>query len=92
MRKRFKKRGAGEESLVRLQRWPALMRHWDNCMVRIYSEEHGAYWRPEGAGYTCDGLEAGVYVFEDAFKCTRHCGPEKRIVYRLADAQQGGTL
>lgn len=50
--------------------------------VRIWSGEHGAYWRQGGCGYT-DGCaeDAWVLPFEEAFATTRHCGPEKRIAY-----------
>lgn len=49
--------------------------------VRIWSGEHFAYWRPASAGYTTDGLGAGIYEFSDAYARTRHCGPEKRIAF-----------
>lgn len=49
--------------------------------VRIYSGEHGAYWRPNGCGYCCCIEAAGVYSFGDAFNRTWHCGPEKGIWY-----------
>lgn len=47
--------------------------------VRIWSAEHGAYWRPDGGGYTIHAAAAGTWVSQDAFACTRHCGPEKQI-------------
>ena len=47
--------------------------------VRIWSSEHGAYWRPGGGGYTVHREAAGTWVSQDAFAETRHCGPEKRI-------------
>jgi len=53
--------------------------------VRIWSYEHGAWWNPDGAGYTSDATEAGQYEFEDAFSRTRHCGPEKGIQYETLD-------
>ena len=34
--------------------------------VWIRSGEHGAWWRPEAAGYTDIRDEAGVYDFDDA--------------------------
>lgn len=48
-------------------------------MVRIWSSEHGAYWRPHSKGYTTEMAEAGRWLIQDAFAETRHCGPEKRI-------------
>lgn len=86
MRRKFTKLRKPEsentETLERLKRWPSLIRTWAGHQVRIFSREHDCYWRPEGAGYTTDGLEAGVYEFDDAFRRTKHCGPEKRIEYR----------
>lgn len=49
--------------------------------VRIWSGEHHAWWRPEGEGYTDHKEAAGIWLFEDAYRRTDHCGPEKRIVY-----------
>lgn len=49
--------------------------------VRIWSGEHGAWWRTGGAGYTIRDSEGGVWDFEDAFMRTQHCGPEKQIWY-----------
>jgi hypothetical protein len=52
--------------------------------VRIWSREHQMYWRPNAQGYTGEPSAAGVYDFEDAYKRTKHCGPEKMIEYRRA--------
>jgi hypothetical protein len=52
---------------------------WTGRLVRIWSDEHGAWWRPDAAGYVDDVLGAGVYVFEDAMAHTGHCGREKKI-------------
>jgi len=48
-------------------------------LVRIYSGEHGAYWRPNGHGYTNDRRDAWVLPKLQARKITYHCGPEKMI-------------
>lgn len=48
-------------------------------LVFIWSEEHRAYWRPDGCGYTNRISQAGVYTRDDAEARTGHCGPEKRI-------------
>ncbi len=54
-------------------------------LVRIWSGEHGAYWRKNGCGYT-DGKRVWAWAlpFEQAFDKTRHCGPEKKIVFEVA--------
>lgn len=52
-------------------------------MVRIWSREHSAWWRSGCSGYTVQIDAAGVYAFEEAWKATRHCGPEKQIVFEV---------
>lgn len=47
--------------------------------VRIYSAQHGAYWCPNGHGYTSNPEEAWITTSEEARKVTDHCGPEKMI-------------
>lgn len=74
---------ANHEKLERLKRWPSIRRRWEGSLVRIWSEEHYAYWRPGFSGYTTDGLYAGVYKFEEAFEHTRGSGPEKCIEFKL---------
>lgn len=49
--------------------------------VLIYSREHGAFWRSNGCGYVTTRNGAGVYRFDDAWSRTRHCGPEKKIMF-----------
>jgi hypothetical protein len=49
--------------------------------VSIWSGEHHAWWRHDGAGYTDDKAQAWVLAFEEAYRTTVHCGSEKRIVY-----------
>jgi hypothetical protein len=51
--------------------------------VRIWSGEHGAYWRANRSGYTTSRLMAGTYAFQDALAYSRHCGPEKRIAFEF---------
>lgn len=75
----------GRETLERLKRWPTLRAKYAGKMVRIWSNEHEAYWRANGAGYTTDGLEAGLYDFADAWARTHHCDPSKRITFRSAE-------
>ncbi len=52
----------------------------DMLIVRIWSKEHQAYWRPESHGYTTETHDAGRYEAEDALARTEHCGPEKQIL------------
>lgn len=61
-------------------------RHRDR-EVRIWSGEHGLYWRPDRAGYTAHHAEAGVYLFQDAYQATAHCGREKRIQFEPVQAR-----
>ncbi len=63
------------ERLERVLRYPGIRAKWAGRRVRIYSTEHRAYWRPNGAGYTTNESEAGVWTE------TRHCGPEKGIQF-----------
>lgn len=56
--------------------------HRDNPCVRIRSGR-GVWWRAGGHGYTDQVHEAGVYTFEEAWKASSHCGPEKGIVYEV---------
>ncbi len=52
-------------------------------IVRIWSREHGAWWRAERCGYTVHAEAAGLYAFADAWAAASHCGPEKRIVFEV---------
>lgn len=49
-------------------------------IVRIWSNEHKAWWRPDGAGYTDNIHIAGIYRLEDAWERVQGAGPEKKIV------------
>lgn len=48
--------------------------------VFIWSDEHNAYWRHNGAGYTVRIGGAGLYDRAEAEKILRGVGPEKRLV------------
>lgn len=76
--------------LVKLKRWPSLARFLSGKLVRIWSEEWLAWWRPDGAGYTSDLAGAGIYTFEDAFNRSSHCDPSKGICY--VPAQEEYTI
>lgn len=54
---------------------------WFRKNVRIWSDEHQAWWRPNRAGYTAYREAAGIYTFAEAWDATEGCGPEKKIVY-----------
>lgn len=73
------KRYESFETLERVKRWPQLLKRFSK--VRIYSAEHMAYWRGTGQGYTLDKSESALWDFEDAFKRTNHCCPQKRIQF-----------
>lgn len=49
--------------------------------VRIWSSEHGAWWRPARSGYCTEVAGAGIYTFEDAWDATKHCSREKQIAF-----------
>lgn len=72
-------RRADRETLERIRRWPGLKNRFR--LVRIYSAEWGAYWRGTGQGYTQNPEDSAILGIEEAYKKTRHCGPEKRIQY-----------
>jgi hypothetical protein len=72
-------------SLTEVKRFPQAHRDLSGFFVRIFSREHGAYWRAKYSGYTHYREDAGIYLFEDAFKHTSHCGPEKAICYEVAE-------
>ena len=37
-------------------------------LVRIYSNEHGAWWEPDYCGYTSSAYRAGIFNYEEAVK------------------------
>jgi hypothetical protein len=54
---------------------------WARRNVFIWSQEHHAWWRPDGCGYTNDIAQAWNVDFPTAYDHTKHCGPEKKISY-----------
>ena len=66
---------------VQQGRAPRMFEKFKECKVLIWSAQWRAWWRAESSGYTSDPTSAGVYDFDDAYRRTRHCGPEKRIEY-----------
>ena len=76
------KRYEDRETLERIKRWPQLSARFP--LVRIYSNEHGAFWRGSGQGYTTREIESDVLSCYDAFEQTKHCGKEKHIQFVMA--------
>lgn len=37
-------------------------------LIKIYSNEHSAWWKPDYCGYTNDVYKAGVFDYDDAIK------------------------
>lgn len=74
-------------TLFSIKCWPSKAKALADKHVRIWSNEHRAWWRPEGCGYTTNVNEAGIYTFKDAFDCTSDCGPEKGIEYYVCEAE-----
>lgn len=54
-------------------------------LVHIWSGEHHAYWRRDSAGYTTNGLTAGLYERVTAMQIVAGCAPEKRVSVREID-------
>jgi hypothetical protein len=54
---------------------------WCRQNVLIWSREHCAWWRDMGKGYTDKMTEAWLVDFPTAYDYTKHCGPEKQIMY-----------
>lgn len=46
----------------------------------IWSSQWGAWWRPDGKGYSESINDAGIYEKDDVWIRVCHVGPEKRIV------------
>ena len=80
------RRYANKETLERIKRWPALLSRFPR--VRIYSAEHGAFWRGTGSGYTDNPEESQVWMATEAFMKTRHYGPLKKIQFIEANERR----
>lgn len=61
---------------------------WSRQPVHIWSREHCAWWRPCAQGYTSDQGQAWTVDFPTAYDYTKHCGPEKGIVYYAVPSQE----
>lgn len=75
------------ETLERVKRWPGLLKRFTH--VCVFSVEHQAFWREQGAGYTVNPGDAWILPFAMAFGKTRHCGKEKGIRFYNAVRCQG---
>lgn len=73
------------ELLKTLKRHPGKQIPFKGTIVRIYSEEHGAYWKAGQSGYTEWLEKAGHYPFSEAWRVSSHCGPEKGIRYEIVE-------
>jgi hypothetical protein len=78
------------ETLERIKRWPSMKTRFKK--VRIYSAEHGAFWRNTGQGYTLELSESSIWDMEEAVTRTYHCGPEKMIQFISADKEPEESL
>jgi len=47
----------------------------------IWSDEHNAYWRPNGCGYTIRVSAVGIYSRAEFDRIASGCGPEKRLKF-----------
>lgn len=62
---------------------PKLRTLMSGVSVYIRSCQWGAYWGPNGSGYTEYKDNAGVYNFDEAYLDTQHCGEEKGIHFQI---------
>ena len=56
-----------------------------SARVRIFSREHGMYWRCEGRGYTLRQDDAWVLPLYKAIEEVWSCGPEKMISFEFVE-------
>lgn len=69
----------GSLTLEYIKKNPDKMQRFIN--VRIWSNEHKAWWRNNCCGYTDIRHIAGVFTIDMAFSQTKHCCRKKRIVF-----------
>ena len=53
----------------------------EDLLVLIWSGEYRMFWGKNGSGYVQLPENAWQYSLADAFERTKHCGPEKQIVF-----------
>ena len=64
-------------TVTHLQAHPEKRKRFDK--VRIWSGQWGYWWRANGAGYTPEIEEAGIYDIDDAWRRVSHVGKEKKL-------------
>jgi hypothetical protein len=62
-----------------LKSHPVARKFFEPRKVRIWSNEHRAYWLENFSGYTTVAEFAGVYDFKDAWRAIEGAGPEKKL-------------
>ena len=68
-----------------MKKYPDSKRSHSDRMVKIFSNEHGYYYRGAGAGYTAFPDESETRTLQSAFARTSHCGKEKKIWFIYVD-------
>lgn len=53
-------------------------------LCRIWSGEHGTWWRPDSNGHTVHWEAAGAYSVMEALSIAKGLGPEKKISFDVA--------
>lgn len=66
-------------SLEKLKQDLSKLQDITEVLVHIWSDEHGAYWRKHGRGYTVDIMEAWQLPLTEAYNETKYCDSSKRI-------------
>lgn len=69
-------------SIDRFHRSPAARTWLARFAVAITSTD-GYYWREDGHGYTSQLIDAWIVMGDEAYRITKGCGPEKRIVFEI---------
>lgn len=83
----------GPEAAARIEALSARVAELETEACLVWSNQHGAWWRPKSAGYTRVTKQAGIYTRAEAVRishkgrdgwCFRKETPDE-IVVRLAD-------
>jgi len=57
-------------------------------LVKIWSFEHDAWWRPGSRGYTCNEAEAGLYERAKAEEIVRSANYGGRLHEEIVEVEQ----